>query len=190
MSHNAFTPAGGSATGRLLSILVVGAVVTTALAGFGVVHQPNYSFGLFGVTSVNAFSLKSKIATGILGLALVQLILALWIYGRLPGASAAPRPVRRTHRAVGTLLFLATLPVAVHCAFAYGVKTTTPRVTVHSLAGCFFYGAFVAKILVVRSRGLPGWVLPTVGGLLVTLVAVLWYTSALWFLNGYRLPIG
>ena len=27
-----------------------------------------------------------------------------------------------------------------------------PRVAVHSLAGCFFYGAFVAKVLLVQSR--------------------------------------
>jgi hypothetical protein len=59
---------------------------------------------------------------------------------------------------------------------------------VHSLAGCFFYGAFLAKVLVVRSRRLPGWVLPVMGGLLVTVVAVVWYSSALWYFDGYRLP--
>ena len=71
---------------------------------------------------------------------------------------------------------------------SYGVQTTSARVTVHSLAGCFFYGAFVAKVLVVRSRRMPGWVLPVAGGVLVCVLAVLWYTSALWFFDGYRLP--
>ena len=60
---------------------------------------------------------------------------------------------------------------------------------VHSLAGCFFYGAFAAKVLIVRSRRLPGWALPLAGGLLVTLVVVIWYSSALWYLNGSRLPL-
>ena len=60
--------------------------------------------------------------------------------------------------------------------------------TVHSLAGCFFYGAFVAKVLLVRSRRLPGWVLPVAGDVLVTIVGVLWYASALWFFYGYHLP--
>ena len=55
----------------------------------------------------------------------------------------------------------------------------------HSLAGCFFYGAFTAKVLLVQSRRLPGWALPA-GGALAILVAVLWYTSALWVLQ--RLP--
>ena len=63
------------------------------------------------------------------------------------------------------------------------------RVAVHSLAGCFFYGAFAAKVLVVRSRRLPGWALPVAGGLLVSLIVVMWYSSALWYFNGARLPL-
>jgi Na+/H+ antiporter NhaD/arsenite permease-like protein len=59
---------------------------------------------------------------------------------------------------------------------------------VHSLAGCFFYGVFVAKVLVVRSRRMPGWVLPVAGGVLVTVIGVLWYSSALWYFNGHHLP--
>ena len=62
------------------------------------------------------------------------------------------------------------------------------RVAVHSLAGCFLYGAFVAKVLLVHTRRLPGWVLPLMGGILAVTVAVLWYTSALWYYNGYQLP--
>jgi hypothetical protein len=177
----------GTPVRRLVLVLVAAAVVTAALAVFGVEHTPSYTFSLFG-TGVGAFSLKSKIATAILGLALLQLLLALWMYGRLPATGTAPHQVRRTHRAVGIALFLLTLPVAVHCMFAYGVQTTSARVTVHSLAGCFFYGAFVAKVLLVRSRQLPGWVLPVAGGVLVTIVGVLWYSSALWFFNGYHLP--
>ena len=56
------------------------------------------------------------------------------------------------------------------------------------LAGCFFYGAFVAKVLLVQSRRLPRWALPVAGGALAVAVGVLWYTSALWYYNGYRLP--
>jgi hypothetical protein len=40
----------------------------------------------------------------------------------------------------------------------------------------------------VQSRRLPGWALPVAGGALAVLVGVLWYTSALWYYNGYRLP--
>ena len=82
-----------------------------------------------------------------------------------------------------------SLPVAAHCLLAYGVQLGDLRVAVHSLAGCFFYGAFAAKVLVVRSRRLPGWALPVAGGLLVSLIVVMWYSSALWYFNGARLPL-
>jgi len=68
------------------------------------------------------------------------------------------------------------------------VQLTSPRVAAHSIAGCFFYGAFTAKVLLVRSRRLPGWALPAAGGMLAIIVVVLWYTSALWYYNGYQLP--
>jgi hypothetical protein len=44
------------------------------------------------------------------------------------------------------------------------------------------------KILLVRSRRLPGWALAVAGGTLATVVVVLWYTAALWYFNGFRLP--
>jgi hypothetical protein len=36
---------------------------------------------------------------------------------------------------------------------------------------------------------LPGWALPAAGGLLVTLIVVIWYSSALWYFDGFRLPL-
>jgi Family of unknown function (DUF6529) len=40
----------------------------------------------------------------------------------------------------------------------------------------------------VQSRRLPGWALPVARGALAVVVGVLWYTSTLWYYNGYRLP--
>ena len=136
----------------------------------------------------SAVTLKSLLANVMLGLASLQVMLALWMYGKLPLAGSAPRPVRLSHRVIGFALFALTVPIAVHCLLAYGVQLTSPRVTVHSLAGCFFYGAFTAKVLLVHSRRLPGWALPAAGGTLALVVVVLWYTSALWYYNGYQLP--
>ncbi|MDQ1484705.1 MAG: hypothetical protein QOJ62_398 [Actinomycetota bacterium] len=174
---------------RLLVVLVTGAAVTAAVALFAANHEADYSFSLFGSAGTHAISVKSKVASAIAGLALMQLFGALWIYGKLPGLRAAPRRVAYLHRAAGTVLFLATVPVAIHCVWAYGFQTSSTRVFVHSLAGCFFYGAFAAKVVVVRSRRLPGWVLPTAGGVLFTVIVVLWYSSALWFFNGYHVPL-
>jgi hypothetical protein len=175
--------------GRLAVAGGLALVIAVALYAFGQTHTPSYTMGLFGHHGVAVNRLKAQLATGMLGLALVQLTLALWMYRRLPGAGAAPPPVPVLHRVGGASLFLLSLPVAVHCMFAYGVQLDEPRVAVHSVAGCCFYGAFAAKVLIVRSRRLPGWALPVAGGLLVTLVAVMWYSSALWYFNGSRLPL-
>jgi len=167
------------------------AIVTGGLYAFGTQHTPDYGISLFGQTGPDTLSLKSWLATGVLAFAVVQLGLALWMYGKLPAIGVAPPPVGRIHRAVGAGAILLTIPIAYHCAFAYGVQThVDTRVAVHSVAGCFLYGAFVTKIILVRSGTwrLPGWALPVVGGTLVAIVAVLWYTSALWYFNDFSLP--
>ncbi|MFE4454635.1 DUF6529 family protein [Streptomyces sp. NPDC056796] len=155
---------------------------------FGVHHTPVYDNGFFGDHGSAAVDLKARLGTALLALALVQVGLALWMYGRVPGVRAAPRPVRPGHRAIGFLAFLLSLPIAYHCLTTYGIETTSARVAVHSFAGCVLYGAFVAKVIVVRSRRLPGWLLPVTGSLLVVCVALLWYTAALWALNGDAVP--
>jgi hypothetical protein len=71
--------------------------------------------------------------------------------------------------------------VAFHCLYSLGLSFDTPRVLVHSAVGCFFYGVFVAKMLSLPRRGLPGWALPLLGGLAFTALVVLWLTSSLWF---------
>jgi hypothetical protein len=170
--------------------LVLGAAVAVAVAIWvtGRHHSPQYGTGLFGAHGTDAVDLKARLGSALFGLALVQLVLALWMYHRLPGLAAAPRPVRTGHRVLGLVAFLLSLPIAYHCVRTYGVETTTTRVFLHSVAGCVLYGAFVAKVLVVRSRRLPGWMLPVTGSVLVCAVGVLWYTGALWALNGFAAP--
>jgi hypothetical protein len=177
-----------SAPVRLAGIGLLAAGVTVALYVAGRLNTPNYAFGLFGQVGLDAIALKSMLASITLGLAVLQVLLALWIYRKLPLAGNPPRPVRLTHKIIGFGLFALTMPIAVHCLLAYGVQLTSLRVAVHSLAGCFFYGAFAAKVLLVRTRRLPGWALPVAGGTLAVVVAVLWYTSALWYYHGFQLP--
>jgi hypothetical protein len=174
---------------RLAVIGLAGAVLAVVLYIIGWAHTPDYTTGLFGQTGLNAIMLKSALATAALGLAVVQVLLALWIYRKLPFAGRAPKPVRMTHRVVGSVLVALTIPIAIHCFLAYGVVLTDARHVIHSITGCVFYGAFLAKVLLVQSRKLPGWALPVAGGLLALLVALLWYTSALWYYNGFNVPI-
>ncbi|MEV0969996.1 DUF6529 family protein [Microtetraspora glauca] len=165
---------------RLAAAAGLALAVTVALYAFGRIHTPDYASSLFGRRGDDANLLKAQVGTALLVLAFYQLILALWIYQRLPGAGAAPRPIHLAHRIGGAVLFVLSLPIAYHCITAYGVQTDSARVALHSLAGCFFYGAFAAKVLIVRSRHLPGWALPLAGGTLVTLIAILWSSAALW----------
>ena len=179
---------GESAAARLVLALVLAAAVTAALVVVGRVHQPNYSATIFGQSALGALELKSWLATVTLGLAGVQVLLALWLYRKLPFVPDPSRWVGVAHRLTGVVLIGVTIPVAVHCLNAYGVQLSSLRLAVHSLAGCFLYGAFAAKVLLVQSRRLPGWALPVAGGTLVTAVVVLWYSAALWYFNGFRLP--
>lgn len=162
--------------------------VAAALYGYGRTHVPTYDSGLFGQHGDDANELKAQLGSALMALALIQLALALWMYRRLPALGPPPPPVRTVHRVGGVTAFLLSLPIAYHCLTTYGVRFTTTRVAVHAVTGCVLYGAFVAKVLVVRSRRLPGWALPAAGGLLVTAIALMWYTGALWQLDGYDAP--
>lgn len=90
-------------------------------------------------------------------LLLVQLVTALWMWGRLPGVTAAAlRWARLAHRWRGTTAFVLTPPVTFHCIWVLGFAAGDLRVTVHSVVGCLFYGAYAAKMLALRGRRLPG----------------------------------
>jgi hypothetical protein len=65
--------------------------------------------------------------------------------------------------------------------YALGFQSATPRVLVHSLLGCFFFGAFTTKMLLLTRRGLPRWVIPFIGGVVFSALVGLWLTSSLWF---------
>ena len=170
---------------RLAGIGLLAIGVTAALYAAGRLNQPSYAFSMFGADPIPVKALLATIALALDG---VQVLLALWIYQKLPLTAMPPRPVPIMHRVTGYALVAVTVPVAVHCLIAYGVQLTSVRVAIHSIAGCFLYGAFAAKLAIVHSRRLPGWALPVAGGALAIIIGALWYTSALWYYNGYQLP--
>jgi Family of unknown function (DUF6529) len=97
---------------RLPAIGALAAGVTAAIYLAGRLLQPDYTFSLFGADPIPA---KSALATGALALAGLQVLLALWLYGKLPLAAAPPRPLRPVHRITGAVLFALSVPVALHC---------------------------------------------------------------------------
>ena len=173
---------------RLVVPALVGAAVALGLGVYGNVHDPTgesiLGDGLFFSATLN---MKAWLATAVVVLACVQVTTALWMFGKLPLA-ATPGWVPTVHRASGTLAFLVSLPVVYHCLWALGFQDTNTRVLVHSLAGCFFYGAFTAKMLWLKVPRLPGPLLPIVGGSVFTALVVIWLTSALWFFDNIGFP--
>jgi Family of unknown function (DUF6529) len=171
---------------RLLGPLLLAASIGLGVYLWGHERTPDPTTSLFGDYGPDTISLKSWLATGVLAAAMVQLVLALGIYGRLPGTPRSALPI--AHRLVGVAALAASIPIAYHCMLAYGVRTFDTRVAVHSVAGSFVYGAVAAKLLIVRTRRLPGWALPVAGGVLVSTVVVLWYTSAVWYFDDFHVP--
>jgi hypothetical protein len=164
---------------RLTGLLVpvaVGSAVAVALGVYGRLHQPTgIAVSVAGFSG--AQSVKAWLTTVVFLLAFVQLGSALSMWGKLPQRAWTPA----LHRWSGRLAVLVAVPVMVHCLYALGFQDGTPRVLVHSLLGCFFFGAFATKMLLLTRRGVPGWALPVIGGLVFTGLVGLWLTSSLWF---------
>ena len=116
----------------------------------------------------------------------VQVTTAARIYGRLHFLPERGAGIARVHRWSGRIAFLLTLPVFFHCVTILGFQTPDTRIAVHSVVGTFFYGVFVAKVLIVRDRALPGWALPTAGLTLASMLGLLWLTSSLWYFTTVR----
>jgi Family of unknown function (DUF6529) len=135
--------------------------------------------GYFDLVFSDPIHMKTWLASAAASLALFQIFSAAWIFGKLPWRR--PWWINRAHRWSGRLAFLLTLPVAYHCIFKLGFQDATDRQLAHSLLGSAVYGAFAAKVLIVRLRRFPRWVLPTAGGFLFAVLIAVWYTSALWF---------
>jgi uncharacterized protein DUF6529 len=184
---HAESPAGEPSSGaRLLLAGGIGAAIALSLGIYGNAHDPATDLSIT-LGFANTITMKVWLASFAVLFALVQLGSALWMYGRLP-LPDGPAWLGSLHRLSGRVAFLLTLPVAYHCLYQLAFQDSTTRVLVHSLLGCVFYGAFAAKVVVVRSHSLPGWSLPVAGGLVFTVLVAVWLTSGLWFISENGVP--
>jgi hypothetical protein len=176
-------PAPTRNTAGLLVPFLIGAAVAVAAGVYGQLHTPTgIAVSVAGFSS--PLTVKVWLATGAAFLALVQLLTALAMWGKLPGVSA-PTWSAGLHRWSGRAAFLLTVPVAIHCLYAVGFESYDTRVLLHSVFGCLFYGAFTTKMLMLQRRGLPGWALPVIGAVTFTALVCLWLTSSLWFFTTF-----
>lgn len=180
-----------------LTAFAAGAVVALLVGIFGKLHDPT----LDGTTALGfdtVIDMKVVLSTIIGVLALLQVIGALWIYGRL--GITAPSWLGTAHRSSGVVALVLSVFVAYHCLWALGLESGTledghkvpMRTVVHGVLGCAVVGAIVVKVAAVRSRRAPGWFLPVAGGLLFALLIVVVLTSAGWYVDekGWPSPGG
>jgi hypothetical protein len=163
--------------------VLVGALVAVALGVYGNVHDAasETTIRWFFTSTLH---LKAWLTTLALLLAVLQLLGGMWMFGKLP-LGPAPAWVGPAHRISGSLALLVVLPVAYHCLWSLGFDPDPggARRFWHSVLGCVFFGAFATKVIVVRSKHLPGWALPVIGGILFTVLVLIWMTSSLWFFS-------
>jgi Family of unknown function (DUF6529) len=171
---------------RLLTIGLVGAAVSLTLGIYANAHSPSSDLTItLGFT--NTITMKVWLTTIVLCFAVIQLLSAMWMYGRLP-LGASPSWLGGVHRISGRLAFLVSLPVAYQCLYQLGFQHSSTRVLLHSIFGCLFYGAFAAKVLIVRSRNLPRIALPLAGGLVFVLLVYIWLLTVLWYVDQSGFP--
>jgi hypothetical protein len=175
----------------LIGLALVGALIAVAIGIYGNEHTPTGNSilgdGLFFSATLN---MKAWLATAVAVLALFQMFTALRMFERIRLPREMPAWFPTAHRVSGTLAFLISLPVAYHCLWALGFQfdDAPTRVAVHALLGCFFYGAFTTKMLLLRVDGLPHATLPIAGGLVFSAVIGIWLTSSLWFFDNFGFP--
>jgi Family of unknown function (DUF6529) len=172
----AVSPARDQYARPLLAALLTGCAVALVLGLYAGLHHPaKYALDVGGFSS--PLYAKAWLTTAAAAFAVVQLVTG----SRLTRRPAAPAWMAPVHRWSGRIAILLTVPVIIHCVYALGFQTYSVRVLAHSVLGCVFYGAFVAKMLsLVRRDTMPRWVLPVLGGVVFASLIALWATSALW----------
>jgi Family of unknown function (DUF6529) len=158
-----------------LASLTIGILASRSAGGY---PAPPF-FHLFFSDTIH---MKAWLATGAIILAFFQPVTAARIFELFHFAPSG-RFWGRAHRVSGYLAILLTLPIAYHCIFLLGFETDNLRVAIHSLLGSALYGAFLGKVIIVRSQGFPGWALAIAGGLLFAILLGLWLTSALYLFS-------
>lgn len=175
-----------ASAGLFWAAVAAGSAVAVALGVYANTHDASREV-LFTWWFSGQINLKVWLTTTVFVLAILQVLSAAWMWGKL--GRAAPPWSAPAHRILGVAAFVISLPVAYHCLWSLGFRTGAGwRPYLHSVLGCAFYGVFTVKVLCVRSRRMPGWALPVVGGLTFAVLAALWASSAFWFFTSVGFP--
>jgi hypothetical protein len=169
----------------LVGPALAGGAVAVALGVYGRQHRPT-GRPITDLGFPSLLAMKSTLASIAVALAVLQVLSALRMYGRLRVPRTMPRWLPAAHRWSGTAAFVVSLPVAYHCLWSLGLATDRgARPLLHGVLGCAFYGAIATKLLALRTPRLPRWAIPVVGATLVATLVGVWLTSALWYFGAF-----
>jgi hypothetical protein len=172
------SPASDQYARPFLLALGGGCAVALALGVYARLHHPTkYALDVAGFSS--PLYAKAWLTTAAVAFAVVQLATGVRIT-----RTASPAWMATLHRWSGRISILLTVPVLVHCVYALGLQSYSARVLAHSVLGCLFYGAFVAKMLGLAERNkMPRWFIPVLGVVVFALLFAVWATSSLWLFS-------
>lgn len=127
------------------------------------------------LTNGNVAEVKILLASVILALAIYQLPLIAVNYRKLRPSFLSGPTAGRSHRAIGDVILLLTVLVAVMCLSVYGFDEGG----VHAVAGIAILAIFAVKTAIIRSGNFSiGRFLPVLGISLFALFVVAWATTA------------
>lgn len=128
------------------------------------------------LTRGNVAEVKVVLASGVLSLALYQVVLISFAYGKLPSRLLGPKPAGAAHRAVGGSVVVLALITAFFCLVVHGFEFGDE--TVHVVAGTAVLAVLAAKIFVIHRAPKLNRALPPLGLAVLALFAVTWFSSA------------
>jgi hypothetical protein len=127
------------------------------------------------VTRGNPTEVKVLLASVALALAVYQLVLIAFGYGKLRAPFLEARPAAEAHRAVGDTIVVLLVITASMCIGWFGFEGDA---SLHIVAGIALLTVLAFKIVVVRWWHALGRYLPALGVSVWLLLALTWMTSA------------
>jgi hypothetical protein len=144
------------------------------------------------VTGGHVTAVKIVLASTLLALAVYQAMLMAVGYGKVRPPFLSAASASMAHRAVGDAIVVLVVVVAAFCLGYYGIEDSArdgapgpdARVTLHVVAGFALLGVLALKLFVLhvwhRAQGL----LPALGLTVLSLLFIIWLSSAGAFLVG------
>jgi hypothetical protein len=125
------------------------------------------------LTRGNVTEVKVILASVVLALAVYQLVLIAVGYGKARPPFLEPRAASSAHRAVGDVIAVLLVVVAVMCLSYFELEDGA-----HVAAASALLVVLALKVLVIRRWHRLGRLLPLLGACVFVLLALTWATSA------------